>query len=59
MEISDLPEEYMDDWDGIVKTLWFERKVLRLLFDNDMDHDFNVQYSQWKLQNEDSMKQDG
>lgn len=40
----DLPEEYDDGWHSSIKTLWFERAALRLVFNNELDTVFQKQY---------------
>lgn len=41
---TDLPEEYDDTWHSSIKTLWFERAALRLVFNNELDSVFQKQY---------------
>lgn len=40
-----LPEEFYDDWPDSVKTLWFERSIMRLIFYSELDSDFNRHYN--------------
>jgi len=38
------PDEYDEQWDNSIKTLWFERAALRLVFDHELDPVFQKQY---------------
>lgn len=42
--MSMFPDEYDEQWDNSIKTLWFERAALRLVFDHELDPVFQKQY---------------